>query len=86
MRAHTSSLDRQDDPRTQDLVPAVDHPDHPSRIDLPNERHRDMRKLGHATHWMRERGIGHEVGVQSRFLLRGRPFAERVDDMRDLLL
>lgn len=71
---HTDPLNRNLDPRAQDLVPAVDAPDEPA---APLEAARAAERV-------RERGRGGEVRLERLALRRRRGLRQQVDDLRDL--
>ncbi len=51
------------DARRQDLVPAVNHPDDPSRVDLANQWKTDVREAGDLAERMDEARIWEKVGI-----------------------
>ncbi len=52
--ARTIAFDVEYNSRRENFVPAVNHPDHPSRIDLADKGQADMRKAGDTTQWVDE--------------------------------
>lgn len=84
--APTVAFDFQHDPWRQDLVPPVDHPDHPARINVSYQWHRNVREAGNAAEWVPEACVGEKVGVESMLLVGWRAFCEEMDDAGRLFL
>jgi len=70
----------------QNLVPAVYHPDNPSRVDLSEQWKGVVLEAGNSAERVDEAGVGQEVGIEGTFLVCWRAFSEGFDDTRDLFL
>jgi hypothetical protein len=84
LRRHTITFDIEIDARRKNLVPAIDHPDDPSRVDFSNKWQRDVREAGNSAEWVNESCIREEVCLEGVSLVRRRPLRKEVNNMRNL--
>jgi hypothetical protein len=81
---HTIAFNIEIDARRKNLVPAIDHPDDPSRVDFSNKWQRDVREAGNSAEWVNEGCIREEVCLEGVSLVRRRPLRKEVNNMGNL--
>jgi hypothetical protein len=81
---HTITFDIEIDAWRKNLVPAIDHPNDPSRVDFSNQWQRDVREAGNSAEWVNEGCIREEVCLEGVSLVRRRPLCKEVNNVRNL--
>ena len=79
-RCGTGTLNFQDNPRGQDLVPPKDHPDDPSRIYVSVKGDVAVGEAGNSTERMGEACVGEEVVFNCSLLFEWGSLCELVDN------